>query len=72
MAGSYEHILTGWSLIENMGDAREAVEELLWLIQTEIGATRARQMLEDKYYPMCRGDMDESPALISVQKTMDR
>ena len=29
MAGSYNHILGGWSLIENMGDAHEAVEELV-------------------------------------------
>lgn len=26
MAGSYDHVMDGWSLIENMGDAHEACE----------------------------------------------
>jgi hypothetical protein len=29
MAGSYNHVKHGWSLIENMGDAYEVVEELM-------------------------------------------
>ena len=44
MAGSYDHVMDGWSLIENMGDAYEAVEELLWLVQSEIGT--------EIYYPV--------------------
>ena len=41
MAGSYHHVLNGWSLIENMGDAAEAVEEPMWLVESQIGAKKA-------------------------------
>lgn len=70
MAGSYEHILNGWSLIENMGDAGEAVEELMWLVQTEIGEKRAHHLLNEKYYPMCRGEAKPDKALKKVMKLM--
>ena len=71
MAGSYRHILGGWSMIENMGDAYEAVEELMWLIQSELGTDRALALLQEKYYPMCRGEIEKDAALISVQKMME-
>lgn len=32
MAGSYNHVKRGWSMIENMGDAEEAVEEMFFII----------------------------------------
>ena len=72
MAGSYEHALGGWSLIENMGDAYETVEELLWLVQEEIGTERARQLLLTKYYPMCRGEIEKDEVFVSVQECMDK
>ena len=70
MAGSYEHVLKGWSLIENMGDAYEAVEELMWLIQSEIGTKTAINLLDSKYYPMVRGELKSDKALKSVEKMM--
>jgi hypothetical protein len=53
MAGSYSHVLKGFSLIENLGDASEAMHEMLWLIESEIGTGRALILLKSKYYPMC-------------------
>ena len=32
MAGSYNHVDSGWSTIEHIGDAYEAVEEMYYLI----------------------------------------
>ena len=72
MAGSYEHVMAGWSLIENMGDAYEAVEELLWLVQEKIGTENARKALINEYYPMERGEIPKSKALLDVKKRMAR
>jgi len=72
MAGSYDHVLHGWSLIENMGDAQEAVEELLWLVQSEIGEKRALVLLESKFYPMARGEMKPDRAMKQVIKLMGK
>jgi hypothetical protein len=55
MAGSLEHVYGGWSLIENMGDAHEAVEEMLWLILTYIGKDMALDLLKE-YYKQCRDE----------------
>jgi hypothetical protein len=71
MAGSYQHILGGWSLIDNMHDANEAVEELLWLVQSQIGEEKASQLLDERYYPMLRGELEKDEHLISVQKLME-
>lgn len=70
MAGSYDHILHGWSLIENMGDAAEAVEELMWLVQSQIGTKNAKKLLISKFYPMYRGEMKPDTAMKQVEKLM--
>ena len=72
MAGSYNHILSGWSLIENMGDAAEAVDELMWLIESQIGTPRAKQLLDDYYYPMLRGEKEPDNAMSKVSCLMAR
>lgn len=72
MAGSYDHVMDGWSLIENMGDAHEAVEELLWLVQEGLGTKRACDLLNKKYYPMCRGEIDRDETYMDVKERMSR
>lgn len=72
MAGSYNHVLHGWSLIENMGDAYEAVEELLWLVQSEIGKEKANELLDSKFYPMARGEIKPDKAMKQVMKLMGK
>lgn len=71
MAGSYNHVLRGWSLIENMGDANEAVEELMWLVQREIGTKKAKMLLNRCYYPMCRGEMAKDKAFKQTRRLME-
>lgn len=72
MAGSYGHVTNGgWSLIENMGDAYQCVEELLWLVQREIGTHKAEQLLHDEFYPMMRREMPFDEAMRFVQQKMD-
>ena len=68
MAGSYEMVREAWSLVENMGDACEAVEELLWLVQSQIGTTEAERLLNEQYYPMIRGELEKDSALLEVEK----
>ena len=70
MAGSYAMARNGWSLIENMGDAYEAVEELLWLVQSQIGAQEAERLLVEEYYPMRRRTKRSDNAFLEVQKAM--
>ena len=72
MAGSYEHILHGWTLIENMGDAYEAVEELMWLVQSQIGTKKAKKLLKSKFYPMSRGEMPKDKAFEKVDGLMKK
>ena len=72
MAGSYEHLLHGVSLIENMHDAGEAIEELFWLVESEIGRVRAKQLLNKQYYPMLRGERQFDTAMKYVRKRMER
>ncbi len=70
MAGSYEHILGGWSMIENMGDAYEAVEELMYLVQSEIGEQNAKKILKDRLYPMLNGEKERDDILIFIDSLM--
>lgn len=70
MAGSYSHLQHGWSLIENMGDAHECTEELLWLVQRGIGATTAKRLLDQEFYPMKRGERPQDEAMRYVEKKM--
>ncbi len=72
MAGSYDHVMDGWSLIENMGDAYEAVEELLWLVQEEIGTKKACKLLNSKFYPMARGELKKDKTMLDVEERMNR
>lgn len=72
MAGSYEHVLGGWALIENMGDAYEAVEELMWLVESQIGQEKALKLLDKYYYPMCRGEIKEDKSFINVRCIMNK
>ena len=72
MAGGYDHVMSGWSLIENMGDAYEAVEELLWLVQEGLGTEKACELLNNKYCPMRRGDIDPGDTYKDVISRMKR
>ncbi len=72
MAGSYNHVLRGWSMIENMGDAYECVHEMLWLIQRSIGTEESRRLLSDEYYRMCRGERPVDQAFRNVDEFMSR
>ena len=67
MSGSYRSartdILTGdyldkpkHCLIENMGDAWEAMEEMLWLVENFIGEEKASKLINENLYPHLRGD----------------
>ena len=78
MAGSYRHLLPqsdngpGWSLIENMGDAYECVEELFWLVERAIGRDEAIRLLESEFYPMARREMPKDEAMKFVEQQMAR
>ena len=78
MAGSYRHLLPqsdndpGWSLIENMGDAYECVEELFWLVERAIGREEAIRLLESEFYPMARREMPKDEAMRFVEQQMGR
>ncbi len=72
MAGSYDHVMGGWSLIENMGDAKEAVEELLWLVQEGIGTKKACELLNSKFYLMKRRELDKDLVMIDIEERMRR
>lgn len=75
MAGSYQTAREGWSLIENMGDAYEAVEEMLFLILSYLDS----QEIEDAltyFYQYANGESapDESDygiAYIMTQQSME-
>ena len=71
MAGSYQHILGGWSLVENMGDAHETAEELFWLVERSIGRKEAKRLLDAEYYPMKREEMPKDKHLTFVEKKME-
>lgn len=71
MAGSYEHVLSGWYLVENMGDAAEAVEQLFWLVERGIGKAEARRLLKEEFYPMCRGEIPETRLFRRVRRLME-
>ena len=72
MAGSYSHLDVGWSMIENMGDAHECVEELFWLVEKYIGKDAAKMHLDNVFYPMKRGELEKDETLQFVESIMDR
>ena len=47
MAGSYEAALWHPSLLENMGDAGEAIEQMLWLILRGVGHEEAVRLIKE-------------------------
>lgn len=81
MAGSYGHLIEradddsddggGWSLIENMRDAYECVEELFWLVESVIGRERAIREL-NRFYAMSRGEIESDAAFLYVKKKMEQ
>lgn len=75
MAGSFSHIGSqdgAWSLIENMGDAAEAVEQLLWLVLRTVGPRQAETLLDTEFYPMKRHERTPDQAFYEVQSRMER
>lgn len=76
MAGSYQHLLDdengkgGWSMIENMHDARMCVEQLWWLVERAIGEPAARKLLDDEFYPMEREEIPRDAAMEKVKSGM--
>lgn len=74
MAGSYRHVMGRggrWTLVENMGDAYETVEEMAWLIERAIGHKAATQLLDREFYPMKRGEIRKDFALEKVERRME-
>ena len=72
MAGSYDMAHKNVYLLENMGDAGEAIEEMLWLIGRHIGHDKALQSLNEEYYPMVRGEMETDVHYRVVRNNSDR
>jgi len=70
MAGSLDHCLDGWSLIENMGDSFEATEQMLWLVLSEIGEDRARNLIKERFYKMKRGERGPDEAYKKTMRVM--
>lgn len=85
MAGSYGHVdlIDGkFSMIENMGDAHECIEQLLWLTaffaRIASGVTTIQEThrvieatLGQIYYPMLRGDIPADDLKRRVDEIMD-
>ena len=59
MAGSLFHAQMGWSMIENMGDAHETVEELLYLVLALTDKADREEAL-GYFHAVCRGEIDPS------------
>lgn len=75
MAGSYNHVMGEngrWTLVENMGDAYETVEEMAWLIARAVKHKKAVHLLESEYYPMKRGELPKDAALIEIERRMEK
>ena len=78
MAGSYSHIHNGgWSLIENLGDAYEAVEELYYLVRAHLDDAEIAQALE-AFHAFERGEeapipgaSDYADAYLQTRQQMD-
>ena len=75
MAGSFAHVGSDdgrWSLVEDMGDAHETVEQLLWLVLRTVGRDQATTLLAEEFYPMKRHERAKDQALLEVESRMDR
>jgi hypothetical protein len=53
-----------------MGDAAEAVEQLLWLVHRAIGDREARRLLNEEFYPMVRGERPGDDAFKEMSRAM--
>jgi hypothetical protein len=91
MAGGYGHLSPtpdgagtrgGWSLIENMGDAYESTEQLLWLVFFFAGMAMKTQdiveidktiqhVIDTNYYPMCRNERQRDHFYEVVERIME-
>ena len=72
MAGSYRHAVSSFgAAIETTGDAVETLEELMWLILSQIGHDKTLQLLREQFYPMSRGEMAPDEAFERVQVLMN-
>lgn len=68
--------------MENMGDAHETCEELLWLVwyfasyggrmPLDFADGVVKQVLNDKFYPMCRGEIAKDDMFRAVQERMEK
>lgn len=72
MAGSFSHVIGGWDLIENLGDAYEATEEMLWLILHNISIERAEVQLRDEFRPMKSGYKKHDKAFTETMQIMEK
>ena len=72
MAGSYLNASNSFGhAVENAGDASETIEEMMWLIRSQIGHNKALNLLIDYFYPMSRGEMEPDEAFVETQKLMN-
>ena len=77
MAGSYQHLTQGVELIENLGDAVETMEEMLFLIRAHLSEHEIEYSLQ-YYYACKRGDILPDPitahgrAYLDVQRAIQR
>ena len=60
----------GFSLIENMGDAHECIEELFWLVEKYIGREAALEHLEI-FNQMKRGEIPNDDEMNYVEEKMN-
>ena len=72
MSGSYSHLTHGYSMIENMGDAEECIDELHWLVERVIGTKEAKRLLDKEYYPMIREEVPQDLALKKVKRLQQK
>lgn len=73
MAGSFSHVGGkdgSWSLVKNMGDAYETVEQLLWLVYRTIGQSEAESLIDGEFYPMKRGERPKDQAMYETESRM--
>lgn len=61
-----------WSLIENMGDAAECVEEMLFIILMSMPSRQAEAILAKYWRPMKRGNLPARDAYNRVKEVMRR
>ena len=53
------------------GDAGETLEELMWLILSQLGHDKALRLLDEQFHPMSRGEMAPDEAFKRVTVLMN-